>query len=174
MSFNIYLAMYCVVALAVVGGGSYKLNQMTYSTSAFLYLVGSLGLFVLYGIRWFGAKGSIFSDSEISWPSNINTCPDFLTYYERTKADGTKLRTCIDRIGVSRNGALQVFPANGNAPSGEGYYFSLETTAGDQEGKRKELCQRCITMGLTWEGVSNGEGCVTPVIVAEPEPKKKK
>jgi hypothetical protein len=164
MSFNIYLGIYIVCGLAIVAGGAYQLNNLDYSIAAFLFFICGTGLFALYGLRWFASNGSIFSDSPVSWPPTINTCPDYLTYYDRTKSDGSVQKTCIDRIGVSRNGNLKSFPATGAAPAGDEYYFSLATTASDADGKNNELCQRAMSMGLTWEGVTNGEGCVKATI----------
>jgi hypothetical protein len=159
MTFNIYLVIFVVSALIVVAGGTYKLTNMEYSIAAFIFFICGSGLFVLYGLRWFASESSIFADSPVSWPPSINSCPDFLTYYDRTKPDGTVQKTCIDRIGVSRNGTLKSFPATGDAPASDDYYFSLTTTAADGEAKNNELCQRAISMGLTWEGITNGEGC---------------
>lgn len=160
MTFNIYFAIFVVSALIVVAGGTYKLTNLEYSIAAFLFFICGSGLFILYGLRWFASENSIFSDSPVSWPPSMNTCPDFLTYYDRVKPDGSKQKTCIDRVGVSQKGVLKVFPPTGDAPAGDDYYFSLTTTAPDGEGKKNELCQRAISMGLTWEGISNGEGCV--------------
>lgn len=164
MAFNIYLAIFVVSALVIVAGGTYQLTNMEYSIAAFLFFICGGGLFALYGLRWFASNASIFSDSPVSWPPSINTCPDYLTYYDRTKADGTVQKTCIDRVGISRNGTLKAFPATGAAPASDDYYFSLATTASDADGKNNELCQRAMTMGLTWEGITNGEGCVKPTI----------
>lgn len=160
MSFNIYFIIFIVTALVIVGGGTYKLTNMEYSIAAFIFFMFGTILFGLYALRWFGSDASIFSNTPVSWPPSINTCPDYLTYYDRTKADGSVQKTCIDRVGVSRNGNLKAFPATGAAPAGDEYYFSLATNAPDPEGKNNELCQRAMSMGLTWEGITNGEGCV--------------
>ena len=61
--------------------------------------------------------------------------------------DGSTQDSCIDTIGVSRNGALKVFPKNGVAPSTNDFYFSLSTTSSDSVKKNQELCQKAITAG---------------------------
>ena len=156
--FNIYLGIYIIFALLVVIGGGYKLFGSGLTLAGIIFLIGAGYFLVIFGIKWF-KKGSMFSETPVSWPPTINTCPDYLVYYGRQKADGTKQDTCIDMIGVSKNGSLKVFPKAGSAPTSDDYYFSLTTSSSD---KNKELCQRAITMGLTWEGITNGESCVTP------------
>ena len=64
------------------------------------------------------------------------------------------------RIFVSRSS----FPT----PASDEYYFSLTTTSSDPESKNNELCQRAMSMGLTWEGVTNGEGCVKATVAPAP------
>jgi hypothetical protein len=77
--------------------------------------------------------------------------------------DGTTQGSCIDLIGVSKNGSLKIFPKDANpAPTAADYYFSLQTQSNDPSAKNAELCQRAIAFGLTWEGITNGESCITP------------
>jgi len=127
--------------------------------SAFLYLILAVLVLVFFGLRWF-QYGTGGKDISGQWPPIVNTCPDYLTYYERTGAGNTKVKSCIDLIGVSRNSALKKMPPTfpGIVPTEDAahkYFFDLT-------GTQQELCQRCITNGLTWEGVSNGESCYSP------------
>jgi hypothetical protein len=159
---NLYLILYGLIALAALIGGTVKFYQMGLTLGAGLYAVGAGFLLVTYGLRWFAGEKSILSDAVVQWPPAMNTCPDFLTYYKRKKADGTSEETCIDTIGVSRNSAmLQRFPMNGPAPDDDKYFFPLKTAASDA-AKNQELCQRAILYGLTWEGITNGESCILP------------
>ena len=158
---NIYLIIYVVVAAAVVLGGTMKLynDQMV---AAIVFGLGSGAVAVLYGLRWFSSSNSIFSQAPVKWPPSMNTCPDYLTYYEATKS-GTKVKTCIDTVGVSKNGYITLWPKNGLIPAYSDTstsFFRLETAATDSEEKKKELCTRAITYGLTWEGITNGEACI--------------
>jgi hypothetical protein len=163
--FNIYLGIYIIAALFIIGGGTYKLYGMEQTYGAFLFFVGVLYVFVVYGLRWFGSASSLFAQTPVSWPPTINTCPDFLTYYGRKMPDGTVKDTCIDFIGVSKNGTLKVFPKDGlsNPPASDNYYFSLTTTSTNAAGKNAALCQSAMTYGLTWEGITNGDSCVAPL-----------
>jgi hypothetical protein len=159
--FNIILGIYIIVAILVLVGGTFQLYSSAQSVTAILFFIGALACFIVFGIKWFSNKGAIFSSTPVSWPPIINTCPDYLVFYQRPMPDGTKQDFCVDRIGVSKNGALKKFPADGDAPAAEDYYFSLATKRTDKEGRYRELCQRAIAAGLTWEGITNGESCMT-------------
>lgn len=159
--FNVYLGIYIFAAILITAGGAYKLYSGNMTIAAVLFVIGAIAIFITFGLKWF-KSGAMFSDTPVSWPPQINTCPDFLVYYSRAMTDGTKQDTCIDPIGVSKNGALKVFPSNGTAPSTDEYYFPLTTSGTDPSSKNQVLCQKAIAMGLTWEGVTNGESCVTP------------
>jgi hypothetical protein len=160
--FNIYLLIFIVLAILTIMGGSFSLNKGGNTIGAILFLIGSIIIFIVYGLKWF-SPGSTFSETPVSWPPQINTCPDYLVLYNRTMPDGTTQNSCIDLIGVSKNGSLKVFPKDANpAPTGADYYFSLQTQSTDPVAKNAELCQRAISFGLTWEGVTDGESCITP------------
>ena len=157
--FNIYMAIFIIAAVAIVAGGTSYVNNMGKGTAALLYGIGSLYLMIIYGIKWFGGA-SPFTRQKGPWPVTINTCPDFLTAYTRVMSDGSKQETCIDTIGVSKNGALSVFPS-GAPPTADRYYFSLRTSASDPAKKATEWCSNALNAGLTWEGITNGESCVS-------------
>jgi hypothetical protein len=159
--FNIYLGIYIVLAILITAGITFKLISSGLAISGILFLIGAIYIFVVYGLKWFN-KDSLLSKTPVSWPPTINTCPDYLMYYGRKMPDGTTKASCIDLIGVSKNGGLKVFPKGSEPPTSDDYYFSLITTSTDTSSKNKELCQRAITMGLTWEGITNGESCITP------------
>jgi len=144
--------------LAVLIGGTYKIKGYGYNITAIMFAVGGLIIFILFGIKWF-SKNALFSKTPVSWPPMTNTCPDYLIHYGR-KVGNVIQDTCIDTIGVSKNGALKLFPKGGAQPADDNYYFTLATTKSDPVGKIKELCERAIISGLTWEGITNGESCI--------------
>jgi hypothetical protein len=156
MDINYTFVFYLIVAILVICGGTYKLVDRM--ITAVLFFIGTTGIFIVYGLRWFSSKNSIFSKSPVPWPPNINTCPDFLTYYQRT-VNGAKVDSCIDMIGVSKNGTIKVFPRDGVEPMQDEYYFGLKTNSSDKDMKNQEWCQKAIASGLTWEGITNGESC---------------
>ena len=163
--FNIYLGIYIIVAIFATLGGSYKLH--TQPIAAVIFFIGVLIVFIIFGLKWFGDKGAL-SKTPVSWPPVMNTCPDYLVYYGRKTPDGVQ-DTCIDTIGVSKNRSLEVFP-KGSPPSDDKYYFPLATKNSDPAARQAELCSRTITYGLTWEGITNGESCLTSGSVAPVAP----
>jgi len=166
--FNIYLGIYIIFSITVLAGGTFTFIKNSNLITAVIYLIGSITVFVLFGLKWF-SPGATFSESPVSWPPTINTCPDYLVHYNRTMPDGTIKNTCIDLIGVSKNGSLKIFP-KGDIPSSDEYYFSLSTQSADTTAKNTELCQRAIANGLTWEGITNGESCIAPSGTVAPTP----
>jgi len=162
---NLYLVFYGIFALTILIAGATTIYGMGMTLGAVIFVVGAAIFLTLYGMRWFFSEDSILSQATVKWPPVINTCPDFLTYYKRTTGTGVKEDTCIDTTGVSKKGSvmLSVFPS-GNAapPTDEKYYFSLKTSTNDITVRNKELCQRAMTYGLTWEGITNGDSCILP------------
>lgn len=157
--FNIYLIIYAIISIAVIVGGTFKIYGMNESVGALVFCIGSSAIFLLFGLRWFGASNSIFSKTPVRWPPTINSCPDYLTLYKRKLGNGTVQDTCVDLVGVSRNGNLKLFPKEGDPPASDDYYFSLKTANSDAASRNSELCQRALSFGLTWEGITNGESC---------------
>ncbi|NBY39661.1 MAG: hypothetical protein EBQ66_01805 [Flavobacteriia bacterium] len=164
-TFNIYLIIYVIGAISVITGGTLTAFNGNKILAAILFFIGAVAIFVVFGLKWF-SPGSVFAKTPVSWPPTINTCPDYLVYYGRANADGTKENTCIDLVGVSKNGGLKVFSKEvlqgvGNPPAENEFYFSLKTESSDNDAKKQELCTRAIQAGLTWEGVTNGESCTS-------------
>lgn len=151
--FDIKLVIYVIGCIFILTYGTFQVFQAFKIVGAILYFAGALYVCIIYGIRWFGKNDS--SNATV-WPPVINTCPDYLTHYNRKKTNGTVESTCIDTIGVSRNNGITIFPKDGDSNSDEKCFFSLVTTTNN---KNAELCNRAITAGLTWEGITNGESC---------------
>lgn len=153
---NLYLIVFIIVAVATIVGGSFQLNSMNQTYGAGLFFIGSLALFIIYGLRWFGAT-PLFAPDSGPWPPVINTCPDYLTYYQRT-VNGVVKDTCIDLVGVSS--VMPRFPKGGS--DSDEYYFDISGFSSDPATKSNQMCQAALAKKLTWEGVTNGESCVTP------------
>ena len=157
---NIYLVIFIAVAFMVTIGGSLQLNNTSGLYGAALFGIASTVLFIVYGIRWFGDK-SLMTPASGPWPPMINSCPDYLTSYKRTVGGVTK-DTCIDTIGVSKdNSLLATFPKDGVAPSSDTYYMDLSGLNSDPAAKSTQLCNLALNQKVTWEGITNGESCVT-------------
>jgi len=157
--FNIYLGLYIIFSIWVLVYGPYKLfYEMGQPIAALILFIFALILLIVFGIKWFNPTGGPFSQTPVS-PPMVNTCPDYLIYYNRKMPDGTTQNTCIDTVGVSKNGALSVYPKSG-VPADNKYYFPLTTKSSDPAGRNAELCHNAVAYGLSWEGITNGEGCV--------------
>jgi hypothetical protein len=157
--FNIYLLLYIVSAIILIPTITYQ-SYLFGGITAVLSFLGATILFIIYGIRWFSATGALLSGAPVSWTIPMNKCPDYLTYYGKVTVDGGKqLDACIDLIGVSKNNGISKFPKDGKTTDPK-YYFDITTTSSDTNPKHIELCNRTITAGLTWEGLTDGESCV--------------
>lgn len=163
-TFNIGLIIYVISAISVITGGTLTAFNGGKTLAAVLFFMGAASIFVIFGLKWF-SPGSVFAKTPVSWPPTINTCPDYLVHYVRTK-EGKPENTCIDLIGVSKkgDGGLKIFPKDAlkgisSPPSDDSYYFSLKTDSSDSIDKNRQLCTRAIAAGLTWEGITNGESC---------------
>lgn len=157
---NYYLIGFIALAFMIIGGGSYQVYNTNQAPAAILFFIGSLTLFIVYGLRWFGSS-SLFTPASGPWPPVINSCPDYLTYYQRTK-DGIKKDSCIDTIGISKdNSLLSKFPTDGTIPESDTYYLDISGLSSDPTTKSTQLCNAAMSKKVTWEGVTNGESCVT-------------
>ena len=167
--FNIYLAIYVIVSIGIIAMGTMKLYNQSQTLGAAIYCIGVMLVCYIYGIRWFGPD-ALLSDTPVSWPPTINTCPDYLTQYTRKKTDGTTEATCIDLLGVAKSSVLKKFVV-GTTDAGVAddlFYFKLATTSTDPDARKIELCYRATMAGLTWEGLTNGESCITASGLSNP------
>ena len=154
---NLYLISYVVVCFMIGIGGSYQLYRVGNLYSAILFLIGTIIISVYYGLRWFGSS-PLFTTSPVNWPPVINKCPDYLTYYQRD-VNGVKTDTCIDLLGVTRGNTLRMFPKNGAKPATDDYYLNLSSIKPATAATDK--CNVALNKFVTWEGITNGESCVT-------------
>lgn len=156
------LILYIFAAIVIGTYPTMLFFQSGRTIAAIVYVVLTLILCILFGLRWFTYGGGNASTGQ--WPPIINACPDYLTYFKRPSisAPSGTTPTCIDMVGVSRNATLAKWRKEfsmENPPEDDKYYFSLVTTS---EDRNTELCVRSIAAGLTWEGITNGESCYKP------------
>jgi len=154
---------YIFMSIVIIFGGSYNYYQSQQAIAAGLFFVGTLGIAVFFGLRWFTSSGELASSASPKgpWPPLINFCPDFLTLHK----DGTT-HICIDTIGVSKTNSLKLTQP-GSTPSADDQKFNLQLALSGQE-RATALCNDCSAKGLTWEGVYNGSVCLN---VEPPKPK---
>lgn len=148
---------YILVSLVITTGGTYTLIQQDRTLGGFLFFVGAILTFTFYGLRWFTSDA--FNTSRFpskTWPPVLNTCPDFLSVYERT-VNNTKEKVCVDLIGVSQGGMNRlVDPAN---VTNDQYVFKLYNNLKGND-RLTALCQECKDKKVTWEGIYDGVACV--------------
>jgi len=159
---NWYLILYIFSAIVIGTWPTVTLLRGGRSIAAIVYVVLILLVMMFFGLRWFWYGGG--DEDEVQWPPVINACPDYLTFFNRpssSSASGTT-PSCIDLVGVSRNGALSKWRpefSTDNPPTDDKYFFSLATTSTSAAARNQELCSNAIAAGLSWEGVTNGESC---------------
>lgn len=132
--------------------------QSERTLGAFLYFVGAILIFTFYGLRWFSGDALKVTRYESkSWPPIVNTCPDFLSIYERNiPGSSKKEKICVDLIGVAEGGIQKLIdPTNA---TNDNFVFKLHL---DKKGpaRMKALCQECRLKKVTWEGVYDGTAC---------------
>jgi hypothetical protein len=65
-------------------------------------------------------------------------------------------------LGVSRTGGLKPWTKEDNPknpPQDQEKYFMAVYKPGMSEDELQNLCNKAMTAGLTWEGITNGESC---------------
>jgi hypothetical protein len=151
------LILYILFCIAVGLGGTVGLFRMNRALAAASYLVLSLLIFVFFGLRWF-----VYAVGDVTkWPPVVNTCPDYLTAYQRTTSTGV-VNTCIDLVGVSTNSSLKQFPSSGSAPSDNTFYFPMNVSStATLKDDIINLCDYTRSSGLSWDGITNGMACIT-------------
>lgn len=159
---NWYLVLYWLFAIVFLMGTVSQLFPMG-ATRAAIYGVGALLILIFYGYRWFGSNPD---NNKGKWPPVINTCPDYLTYVPSLPGDD--VQGCVDLIGVSANGSFKrSLPSEiiegGTLSSNQINQvipFTSEDVATEDDDTIQTICNLCRRMGLTWEGVYDGDVCV--------------
>ena len=156
---NFVLVLYILLSVVVGIGGTYYLIESDRTLAGFLYFIGSVLILTFYGLRWFSGDALKVSKYETDiWPPVMNTCPDFLSVYERSVAGRAKKeKVCVDLIGVGEGGIQKLTdPAN---VTNDNFVFKLHM---DKKGpdRIKALCNECKLKKVTWEGIYDGVSCV--------------
>ena len=128
-------------------------------TRAVLFGVGATLVFIFYGKRWFPDTSG---NTSPTWPPKINSCPDYLTYVA-SFTDGHP--GCVDMLGVSTTGSLQVVTSNpATLASTDAKVFPFTSAFIEQVSSNVQqlqaVCNACQAKGLTWEGVWDGDSCL--------------
>jgi hypothetical protein len=157
-----WFILYILIAVGVCLGGMVVLIQSHRTLGGFLFVIGSVLIFVFYGLRWFSGdtlRPTKFSST--TWPPVINLCPDFLSLYD-SNYNGKTEKVCVDLIGVS-TGDLQKFIDPTNSSSIKYIFRLFQDKSGSD--RLKSLCQECKDKGVTWEGIFDGVSCQDPSFI---------
>ena len=157
-SINWLLVLYAILCIIGVIVGSTSLYPSG-SATATIFAIGSIIVFVYFGYRWF-SKPALST----TWPPSINMCPDYLTLVPSVKNSANKtVGGCIDMLGVSKNGGLtKSRPTSGLTTSSPTVfpYTATGLTPTTTAAQIQAICDKCNTMGITWEGIYDGDTCV--------------
>jgi len=154
---NFWKIIYIIVAIVVSLGTFVMINNSGRPWTGMTVL----GLFILlsitFYIRWFG-KNSRIAPYAKQWPPIINTCPDYLVYFNYNGKD-----TCIDMLGVNQTGGmLRPWTADdnpANPPADTSKYFPAVYKPGMSADAIKALkATASAYQGLTWEGIIGPDG----------------
>jgi hypothetical protein len=124
------LIAYIVFCIFLIAGGGAVLFRNERPIAGALFVAGSLGICIYYGMRWF--KGNALAISMVassdSWPPVVNACPDFMTkrvtsagaivcedvknYYSLAPASGLPTGVSVSAPTSSENGKLQYTPGS--------------------------------------------------------------
>jgi hypothetical protein len=163
-----------LVIIIIVSSGNYLYKSERTVSAVFCSILFIL-IFVFFGQRWFNNSNSPTGiPTPKTWPPVINTCPDYLTYYN---AGGTP--NCIDLIGITNSQYNSIFNSwtsddvtNPPPSSASNKFFPAVYQAGktdmtstcsntscsgkgDNMNSKYYLNQLCIARGLSWEGITN-------------------
>jgi hypothetical protein len=163
-----YIA-YIFISIAIGLGGSMYLFRSERMIAAIIFLILSIFVFIFFGTRWF-SSGNVIGTYTGSWPPIINTCPDYLVSYNKPGVSATdpKIPACIDLIGISRtlgtgtSGITMWNSATDNTTppvTTSPKYFNYVYKAGMTQEQLQVLCDKANQLGLTWEGITNGDSC---------------
>lgn len=167
--------LYIFLSVVITIGGTFALVKSDREIAAVIFIIGVLLVLVYYGLRWFSGESLKVKNDSGTWPPQMNLCPDLLTLTTRT-VGSTKSRVCIDMIGIARQGGTGIKKfTEASDINNLDFIFNLHQ---DKSGAARlaALCQECRTKQVTWEGVYDGIGCVTPSSRANPNgvPEEKK
>ena len=153
---NWYFIWYTVTAIAFVVLGTQNLAA-TGTTTAVIFAIGASITLINFGLRWFGQT----TNRPRVWPPVINMCPDYLTYVP-------SLPGCIDMLGITNKaaGLLRTLPTEVNnvklGNTNKVFEFtSKDVKSADSINALQAICDRCKNAGVTWEGVYDGDTCIS-------------
>jgi hypothetical protein len=155
---NYKYVFYVLFSILVVCLGAYSLYSQESLARTVIYVIGASLVFIFFGMRWFG---NVPTPSAL-WPPTINMCPDYLTYVNFSPSGGG----CVDMIGITSKagGISKTLKSDVSSLNKDRLdkvvAFTSADVANSTATKMQEICDRCATAGVTWEGIYDGDICV--------------
>ena len=154
---NWLIVAYIISSIIITATGVNILMPMGTSRAS-IFGVGAVLVSVFYYYRWF----SNVTAPVVNWPPVINSCPDYLTLVKQLP--GLTVPGCVDMLGVSTNGGLKPtissdLTANVALSSNKVFQYTSEDIMKPPAGGIKSICTLCQQLGITWEGVWDGDVC---------------
>lgn len=165
---NWYLVLYVVSSIFFLVYGTNAVYP-TGQIRGVIFGIGTALVLIYFGLRWFTEDKAASSN----WPPVINMCPDYLTYIPSmptSSTNSTVKAVCVDMLGVSKNGALQkTFASDLGGLKSDNANKVIPWTSADitTANMSKDIatittiCNSCQSAGITWEGVFDGETCIS-------------
>lgn len=143
---------YTLLSIFVIGGGGSYLIRMDRSTAGALFILGSLGISIFFGMRWFNGAKLKGSELSGSWPPSINLCPD---YFEKS-VDTSGNVVCTDTQLLYGKGGLASIPS---AYAVNGKRQSFKTVLSNSGPMSPADINTLITANpqIRWEGIWDGQ-----------------
>lgn len=155
--------LYVLFAILLGLGGAYYAMKNEKTILAVGIIISSIAIFWFFGTRWFnGFKlkqdmvGGV--DRTITWPPQINYCPDFLSLTSIGSGNSVKY-FCVDSQGVTKTGntGLPLFtetstPKDINTSGGNALELITDTSATAVNSFKTTI----TTNKLIWEGIYDG------------------
>ena len=136
-----------------------------------LFAIGTILISVFYGLRWFKGDKAKSLGYDGQWPpaNRINFCPDYFTMMKDSDSHNTSGYVCVDRVGFANPERLRQYDDSTGAPD-----FKRITTVGTYTigndivnaisgavlDTLERKCQICQDLGVTWEGIYDGQSCI--------------
>jgi len=156
---NWYMIAYILASIVGLVYGTNKIYSMD-QVRGVVFAIGALIVLVYFGLRWFGSK----IPKSKNWPPVINMCPDYLTYVPDLSGSGPG---CVDMLGVasSSSGIVTSLPSDISkltvANTTKVFkYTSADIAKASTASDLQTICDYCKAMGVTWEGIYDGDSCV--------------
>jgi hypothetical protein len=152
---------YVLFAVLIGLGAAYYAVKNQKTILAIAIVISSIAIFWFFGSRWFNGfklkqdmAGGV--DRTITWPPQVNYCPDFLSLKVQTSGSTTTYY-CVDTMGLT---GLTPFTEGSTltalGTSGATTYNALKLLETYDATSKSTLKTNLDVNKMTWEGIYDG------------------